>query len=261
MKKILIILLLLILISSFPVFSQDSVVTEDTALMVPKGQVEFGLFNLLTLGLTDKVSLSTHPVLDALAPNLGVKVNWIDTGSVYFSTKHTLLYPTPLLEFLSGDGVGKILAGDNVYPQIIVIGNNFLVSYVTGDHIFSGRIGVDFALQFPEGTFMGMDYPVLYYTTAVFNTKLSFDAEFSYRWNFVENFWLMPSVEAIILTVPVGPSPIGFEIRQTTNVLWKLNSWFSLSAGYLLAGGVYPYDYDIKLFPLIDVLFSFGGKK
>ena len=255
MKKITIFLIIFATCSA--VFGQKPVVTSHTALTLPKGRLDFGILHPMVIGITDSVDLVTHPLLDILFPNVGVKVNWANGDGFYFSTQHGLSYATLLLNTISKPGVGGILPPDNIIPQVISLDNQLLASYYSGIHLASFKFGVKLALKIPNVVFDTIDYPLIFTSTAEYHTPVVFSIEANYRLLlagkiallFDGGIWLMPTpIEA-------------FEVRQTSKVLFSFSRIFSVYGGYMLTIGNYPYGLDWKVFPLIDVVFSFGGNK
>jgi hypothetical protein len=254
MKKC--IIFLFVLASSVAAFGQSSAVTSQTALTLQKGKLEFGLLHPLVIGVSDSVELVTHPFLDILQPNAGVKVNWIEKNGLYFSTSHSLSYATLFLNLISRSGTGGVLPADNTIPQVFTLDNQILSTYITGNHMVSLRVGARIAAKFPDIVFDTIDYPVLFTNTAAYHAPIVFNVEANYRLRLSGRLALLFDGGAYLMPQPLG----AMEIRQTSEVLFGFNQTFSVSAGYLMTYGSYPYGNDWKVFPLVDFIFSFGGK-
>ena len=254
MKKY--IIFLFILASSVAVSGQSSAITDQTALTLPKGKLEFGLLRPMVIGISDSVELFTHPFVDILQPNAGVKVNWMEKNGLYFSTSHGLSYATLFLNLISNPGTGGVLPADNTIPQVFTLDNQILTTFLTESQMVSLRIGAHLAAKFPDVVFDTIDYPVLFTNTAAYHTPVVINIEVNYRVRLSGRYALLFDGGVYLMPQPLD----AFEIRQTSEVLFGFNQTFSASAGYLLTYGSYPYGTDWKVFPLVDFVFSFGGR-
>ncbi len=254
MKKIIIFLLITVMTTAL--FGHNSVVTSNTALTLPKGRIDVGIVHPMVISISDAVDLVTHPLTDILVPKVGAKINWLERGGLYFSTQHSLSYATFLLSLISNPGTGGVLPADNTIPQVFTLDNWLLATYVSGVHVASLKIGAELGVRIPNDIFDTIDYPVLFTNTAAYHLPFVFTVEANYRFLLAERLTLLFDGGIHLMPEPID----AFEIRQTTEVLYSFSRIFSASAGYLLTYGNYPYGQDWKVFPFVDVVFSFGGK-
>ena len=237
------------------VFGQSSALSLETALTLPKGRFDFGLLNPLVVSVSDRVDLFTHPLLDVLLPNIGVKVNWLHYKDIYFSTRHRLSYATLLLNTISNPGTGGVLPADNTIPQIFTLDTQALGTYATQRHIISVIIGGKVAAKFPNVVFDTIDFPLLFSSTASYHAPIVFQATAGYRLLATKKIAFLFDGGAYLMPQPLG----AIEVRQSTQVLFSFSRFFSMTAGYLATYGQYPYGSDWKIFPLLDMVFSLGG--
>jgi hypothetical protein len=257
MKKSIIIFTSIVMLMSWNICAQDSVLTENTAFTVPKGRIEFGIMNPFTWGITDKIQLSSHPVMDILLPNISCKVNWLQIDYFYLASVHELNYPSLLLGTIAREGTGGILAPDNDIPNIFCLYNHAIGTLLLDKHIFSLKAGINAALSLPDTNFETIDYPLIYGNTAVYHSHLTVDIVIDYKTRIYNWLHGMVSLELLLIPEPLST----YEVRQTTKALFVLGKTFSIMAGYTMVAGEYPYGSDWKIIPLIDTLFSFGGRK
>ena len=83
--------------------AQTSTWSSNTAVPIPQGRWEFGIFHQLHWGVTDEIELSTHPILPLVMPHLEAKILWRERYPFYIASRHRLTYPTVLLGLLSRD--------------------------------------------------------------------------------------------------------------------------------------------------------------
>ncbi len=247
MKLYRLFLISILILSSIQGYSQNSALTTD------KGHVSFGLVQDLKWGVTDNIELSTHPILDILCPNLGVKVLWFESPGLFFSTEHEVNYPTPLLKTISKDGIGGIIGHDISIPEIIGFNNYILGTYITSRHTISLKTGIKLAINPSGDKFETIDYPLFYGNTAVFHTGYISDSVISYNVDILS--WLNAYVDVQLL---LFPEPFNsYELRQNTYAQFVLGKRVSINAGYVLVTGEYPYGEDLKILPSLDIIFSF----
>ena len=211
----------------------------------------------MAISISDNVDLITHPLLDILLPNIGVKVNWMSNDGFYLSTQHRLSYATLLLNTISNPGTGGVLPADSTIPQVFTLDNRILATYQTGIHVLSLLVGAKFAAKFPNEEFATIDYPLIFTNTAAYHAPVVFNIEANYRLLITKRFLLLFDGGIYLMPQPLS----AFEIRQTTEVLFSFTRFISATAGYLLTYGHYPYGNDWKVFPLVDIVFSFGGER
>ena len=224
-----------------------------TAHTTPKGRWEFGIFQPLTVGVTDRITFSTHPVVDILMPNLTLKVAWESICGWDFATEHTLTSPTPLLMVISREGTGGILPNDTVVPWIVTLSNTVYATrqYAKG-HLFTAKIASHIAARFGPSTLPTIDLPVVFPRTsawhdvAAFNFGVDLAGKLAgdFRYEVDVDLWLMPRAETF------------YAFEHSAVMAYRPLSWFGVEIGYKIILGQYPYGFDWHILPLIDLQFA-----
>lgn len=247
--------LFLIIFTSLLFFSltaHESVLTNNTAKTVSKGKVELGIISPLVWGVTDNVELSSNALLDVLFPNLTAKVSWLQNDKIFFASEHQLNYPTLLLDTISREGVGGILAPDNDIPQMLGFNNYIIGTFILERHSVSLKTGFLLALGSEYSDFETIDYPYFYGNSAIYHTDYVFDTIIDYKFKITE--WLYALADAQIL---LFPNPLdSYEVRQSTKLNLVTGKLLSVLVGYQYVTGEYPYGNDFKIFPVLDFVFA-----
>jgi len=135
------VLAVLVALAPLPAHAANAALTPDTARTVPAGRLELGVFAPLRWGVTDRIELRTHPLLDLVAPQVDVQVGWLDVGGFEIASAHGLLYPTQLMRILSRQGTGGLVPHDVTFPQVISTNHHLLVSREAAGQLLTLRLG------------------------------------------------------------------------------------------------------------------------
>lgn len=85
-----------------PVVDEFPRTARGTAFVAPKGRWSMGLFNPLTLSLTDGFEIEVHPVYFFIAPNLNARFGFLREGPVRVTVEAGLLVPTFAMRLTKG---------------------------------------------------------------------------------------------------------------------------------------------------------------
>ncbi len=231
-----------------------------TAYVVGENNFEIGVFGALRYGLTENVELSTHPLFLFVIPNVAAKVAWFSGENSQFSSRHTLVYPTLLLNLVSREGTGGILPPTTEVPQIFALSNDALFSHqITEHHTMTWKLGVTVAPHFGGGTagatqFTTIDVPLVYARTAAYYSVgsgvagLAVDGPIWGPFSFVVDagFFVMP-----------GMDDGKFAVEQGTTLRWNPSRSWMVQAGYKLVVGSYPFGMQTDILPTADVQWAF----
>ena len=217
-----------------------------------KGNFEIGLFQPLRYGLSEKIDISTHPVLMFFIPNLAVQKrhpNWAGLG---LASRHSLVIPTPLLKMVTKKGVGGFISPEFDIPLMIALKNEIQLKRTLNDSwALSGTAGLTLAYcskKLDKRT--TIDLPVVFPRLGVFyngygiNFMLGFTGALSPRLGLLTdlNVLLLPGMEE------------DFTFEHKNLLTWALSSRADIQIGYKLICGEYPFGVQWHLLPLLDVL-------
>ncbi|MFQ6673719.1 MAG: hypothetical protein ACE5GH_02905 [Fidelibacterota bacterium] len=243
-----------------------------TAYTLPEGRLEMGLFQPLRKGQSDNVEWSTHPVLFLQIPNVVVKISHRPIHGWGTATRHSLVYPTPLLrrlrikgfgiQALSDMDVGGIITSDPDVPQIphmISSRNEIILSRNFGPSILiSGKAGIALAIRGGElDDRTTIDLPVVFPRLGVFyngyglNFGLDILRRITKRLNYLVN--------GDILLLPGSDENFAFEHKGL--FIWTKSERFRMVIGYKLVFGEYPFGTQWHLLPLFDLQWGWEGNR
>lgn len=231
-----------------------------TAYVVGEDNFEIGVFGALRYGLTENVELSTHPLFLFVIPNVSAKVAWWSGENSQFASRHTLVYPTLLLNLAAREGTGGILPSTTEVPQIFALSNDALFSHqLTEHHTMTWRLGVTVAPHFGGGTtgatqFTTIDVPLVYARTAAYHSVGSGVAGLAVDGPIVGPFSFV--VDADVFVMP-GMDVGKFAVEQGTTLRWSPSASWIVQAGYKLVVGSYPFGMQTDILPVVDVLWAF----
>jgi hypothetical protein len=113
----------------------------DTALPLPRGRLEVGVFSPARWGATERLTLSLHPALFLVAPHADLQISWGTFAGARVASVHGLLYPTPLMRLLARGGTGGVVPADVTYPHLLSSGQHLLATWALSDHLATARAG------------------------------------------------------------------------------------------------------------------------
>jgi len=262
--KRLITVIVFLFTSSILAFKPDLEWPSGTAYTLPKGRYEIGLFQPLRYGQTNKLEWSTHPILNFFIPNVSIKISFSLFHGWEMATRHSFVYPTPLLRKIRVKGfgiqaladmdVGGIIANDPDIPQIphmISSRNEVVLSRLLGKStVLTGKMGVVLALKTGKlDTRTTIDLPIIfprlgvYYNGYGINLGADVLRQVTKRINFL--------IDADLFLLP-GLEEGDFAFEHKGLFIWNKSSRFQVMFGYKLVYGEYPFGTQWHLLPLLD---------
>ena len=224
---------------------------DGSALIIEKGQKEVGLFNPLSFGFTETIQLSTHPIVFLQMPNVTVKKQWITLNGHILSSKHSLYYPTPLLNLIAKEGIGGFISPEFEIPAMISTVNEMIVSKPLS---IGGLLSLKLAFAFSMGGTdldqrTSIDLPLVYQRLSVYHnghyTKLGAD----YQNNFSEKVGIAIDIDYFRLSNDKGHT--AFEHKGLITYSKKKSR--QILIGYKYISADYPFGQQQHLFPIIDL--------
>ena len=219
---------------------------------LPKGKFEVGLFQPLRYGLSEKIEISTHPVLIFFIPNLAIQKRHPSWAGFGLASRHSLVIPTPLLKMVTKKGVGGFISPEFDIPFMIALKNEIQLKRTLNDSwALSGTAGLTLAYcskKLDKRT--TIDLPVVFPRLGVFyngygiNLRLGFAGVISPRLGLLTDFniLLLPGMEE------------GFAFEHKNLIIWALSGRTDIQVGYKLIYGEYPFGGQWHLLPLLDIL-------
>lgn len=225
------------------------------AHVLPEGRWEVGIFAPLAYGLSDRVELATHPLLDVLMPALTAKVAWLDAGPWSFASEHTLSYPTHLVKTLSAPGTGGLWPDEAVVPHILGLDTDVWLSRSLGSHGLSARAGALLAAHLGDSTLTTVDLWYLYPRTAHWASGATL------RFGLAARLRLSDALDVELdadLYVRVAHEPDGSPVlEQSGRLVWRVSHAVRLQLGWVISGGDLPGPDDWAILPTFDARFGF----
>lgn len=225
-----------------------------SALIIPRGRLEFGLFGLSHWGVTDDIELAAHPLLELVLPHLEGKFRWLRRGAFTLSSWHRLSYPTLLLATVSREGTLGLLPANTDVPVAVGLDTSFLVTVslpADGTH-FTLELGLSLAPRLSGGDDVVLDFPFLYSRFAAVSTSGTPYAGLAMTSVLADHFSL--SADLRFTSIPVVPH--GFVLEQGASITWYPGRGFGLALGYRVAHGRYPVGVRTHVLPTVELTFG-----
>jgi hypothetical protein len=235
--------------------AEDANWSVGTTEILPIGRMEVGVFQPLRYGLNETVELSSHVLANILMPNIAVKKAWRDCHGFNFTTRHSLTYPTPLLNVIARKGTGGILPDNTVVPHIITISNQLMIKRQLTDKIsITPEIGFTFALKFGDSDMTTIDLPLIYTRTSVYHNGWLANVGIDLTGQISDNIEFLVDLDRFIM--PRDYASFAYEHKGL--LIYHKSSKFSVLSGYKLVYSDYPSKLQRRwdIFPLVDMMWK-----
>ncbi len=215
------------------------------------GEWEVGLYAPLRRGMGNGVELSIHPLVALLSPHLAVKKQWSDDGDWRLASRHSLMYPTPLLKALAREGTGGIIVADAVIPPILATDNRLIVG-----RSLSPRTELNLSARMMLGAELGdsnwpsIDMPLAYTRTAAYQDNLATALGVQLDGLLVGVLFYRLDLDAWVL--PLSEAQRAVEFKATLH--WRPSDSFTVQAGSTTVVGQYPYGSNWHMLPAFDLI-------
>ncbi len=221
--------------------------SEGLAYVIPESRWEVGLFQPVKYGFSSTTEISIHPLAMIKLPNVRVKHVWKKQINATWSSVHGLYYPTPLLNFIAREGTGGLVSPEIEFPAAILSYNEARVTRPLSDNVFlTGKSGLGIGLAFGElDDRSTVDFPLIYQRlSALYNGfYLRIGADIQYQLS--EKLLLIVDDDLFIMAN--SNETIGFEHKGL--VVWNKSDRFSLTVGYKVVFGQYPFGPQWNIMP------------
>jgi len=262
MKNQIAILCFVIFIMPSILYAGDVGWSSTEAKTIAQGCWETGVFGPLRYGYSDRIEFSMHPIAAFLIPNFSVIISHHIHHELITATRHSFVYPTPLLRTITREGTGGIIAPDPTIPKIphmFSFSNEILITREFREVCsLTGKLSFSFAFRTSElDSRTTIDLPLVFPRLEVyyhgFGVNYGIDLQKSLSQRFVS------AVSAELTTFPGGDECCFFD--QRTKIFWNLSARCRLAVGYILTYGKYPFGTQWHLLPYVDLFVVIKQKK
>lgn len=224
-----------------------------TAVTMPKGTFEAGLFRPLRWSIDDNLEAALHPALVWLMPHAELTVRWLSEDRLHLASRHRLAYPGLLLNGLAREGTGGLLPSDAQIPEAVLVTNGLLLTAeLPSGPCLTARADVTVAPGSASKDMPILDFPFLYPRLAAMNTTATASLGFQVDGRLARGLTWSLSVDGHILPVVDG----GNAVEQAGHVRWQMGRHVGLALAYRLSWAHYPVGTRFHALPLLDVLIN-----
>lgn len=231
-----------------------------TALTLPKGRAENGLFQPYRVGRTDRLEWGTYLLLNLIAPNLQFKLSHGRYGPYSVASRIGFSYPTFLLRTLQRPGIGGFISPEadvGEIPPILATRAEILATRVMSDDLlFTARGGIGWALRGgPMDERTSIDLPLVYQRMLLYMHGVQLNLGWALAGRLSPG--LSWRLDADLLVTPAAKISSAF--FQKGSIIWDRGKRFRLRLGYILVYGEYPYGIQAHLLPTVGL--EWAGKR
>lgn len=221
-----------------------------TAIIIEKGQWEIGLFHPLSYGYSETIQISTHPIVFIQMPNVAVKKRWITINGHILSSKHSLYYPTPLLNLVAKEGIGGFISPEFSIPAMISSVNEIIISKPVNT---KGIISLKLVLAFSFGSNdldsrTSIDLPLVYQRLSVYQDGHFLRMGADYQANLSDKLGIAIDIDYFKLANDDKHSAI----EHKGLISYSKKKSRQILIGYKYIRADYPFGKQDHLLPVVD---------
>jgi hypothetical protein len=243
---------------SLSAFSQENKVTEkwtdNTAILIPSGKWESGIFQSFRIGINKKTELKSYALLMPVLPNAGIKFSVRSGEGLLLATEHSISYPTLFLNLVSFKGTGGLISPQYSFPFMLTVSNTIFASKPTGtSSLLTASAGFAFTIRNGKPDYQSsIDIPFIYQRMAHYYEGMSLKTGISFKGTMAKNLCFEESARLILIT----RNRDNLFIENSGSVMWSGKGSFRIKGGYLFSWGNYPFGNHCQLWPAIDFIFG-----
>ena len=243
--------LIITLILTTSLFANEKTWSSHSAEILEQGRWEIGLFQPLRYGYSNDAELSIHPGWFFLIPNLEVKESQKNFLGYKTASKYKLTYPTILLNMLSGDGIGKVIAPEHEMPHMFSLSGSLIGTRSFKDIKLSFSGGLDLGIVLGElNPISTIDLPLVYHRLGVFYNGWGFHTGIDIERLISEKIEVLFDLDLIALPGYNG----NYSMENKLLLSWNKSRNFRVTTGYKFILGEFPYGQDSRLLPYVPIL-------
>ena len=228
----------------------------DSAYPIENGTREMGVFQPRVYGMKKNFEISTHPILFLIKPNIQVKKFHGELKGIGLASRYSFDYSTQLLKLIQREGKFGILSKDpdvGEIPHLIVLKGEWLMTKKLTILSLTGKLGMSICPTCELDKRHMVDLPLAYPRMAIYHYGIAANSGIDLDYNHTEKISIKTDLDFLFLP----DEDIFFEHKLLCN--YQFSTKYTLSAGYKLTYGNYPYGKQLDIFPLID--FSWQWEK
>ncbi|MBC8255980.1 MAG: hypothetical protein H8E85_01560 [Candidatus Marinimicrobia bacterium] len=229
------------------------IIAGDTAYPIENGQRQMGVFQPRIYGMNNNIEISTHPLLFFVKPNIKVKKYHGEMKGFGIASRYSFDYPTPLLKLIQRKGKFGILSKDpdiGDIPSLFVFQGELLTTKKLDKSSITGKIGLSFCPGCEIDSRHLVDLPLAYPRMLVYEKGLSTNIGLDYYYKYSEKVSLKTDIDLFII-----PDKDVF-IENKFIIEYQFSPKYTLTGGFKLTQGTYPFGKQLDIFPLIDLSWS-----
>ena len=217
---------------------------------------EMGFFQPLRYGYTETLEVSLHPLLFFVMPNLSVKIPHQNMGNWSTASRHSLLYPTPLLNMLSkgtkiGSNIASLLSPNFLMPPMVGISNDWLMSRSLPFADITLHAGIDLGIVIGDlDERSSIDLPLIYHRLGVYYNKWGLDLGVDVFRRFTKRFGIHADIDLRLLPGLNG----NYDIEHKLLFIWTNSERFQFCTGYKFVFGEFPYGEESRFLPYVPIV-------
>ena len=228
----------------------------DYAYLLNNGVCHMGVFQPRVYGMKNNLEISTHPILFLIKPNIRLKKFHGELKGIGLASRYSFDYPTQLLKLMQREGKFGILSIDpdvGPIPNLFILQGEWLVTKKMTSHSLTGKLGMSICPGCELDKRHLVDLPLAYPRMAIYHYGISANTGVDLDYNYSEKISIKMDLDFLLLP----EEDIFFEHKLMFN--YQFPTKYTLSTGYKLTYGNYPYGEQWDIFPLID--FSWKWEK
>tara|TARA_B000000557_G_scaffold99137_1_gene80347 strand:- start:466 stop:1287 length:822 start_codon:yes stop_codon:yes gene_type:complete len=234
-----------------------------SAHIMPPNKWSVGIFHPIRYGIKDGLELSSHPGWFFVLPNASFKVPLSGFKSFHTATRISFIYPTPLLNMLSREGIGGIIDPNFAIPPMLGVSGSFLMSKELLEVNSTIKAGLDFGLVFGDlDARSNIDLPIIYHRLEVFHNGWGWHTGLDLDTELLKKVRIFMDIDLRFIpdTAKKGKEKNytmrsgDYSIEHKMLLIWERSSKFRIMTGYKLVSGDYPYGKQTRLLPYIPLM-------
>jgi hypothetical protein len=243
--------LIKIIILTTSLFANERIWSSHSAEIIEKGRWEMGLFQPLRYGYSNYAEFSVHPGWFFLIPNLEIKESQKSFFGYKTASQYKLTYPTILLNMLSGDGIGKLIAPEHEMPHMFSFSGSLIATRSFKGTKFSLSGGLDIGIVLGDlNPVSSIDLPLVYHRLGVFYNGWGLHTGVDFERAISGKIKALFDLDLIALPGYNG----NYSLENKLLLSWNKSTNFRIMTGYKFLAGEFPYGKDSRMLPYLPIL-------
>ena len=224
--------------------------SSDNAYPLADGSRQMGVFQPRIYGMKNNLEISTHPLFFLVKPNIRVKKHLGEFKGFGLASRYSFDYPTLLLKLIQRKGKFGLLSKDpdvGDIPNIFVFQGEWLVTKRSSQSSITSKIGMSICPGCELDKRHLIDLPLAYPRMALYHYGIAANTGIDLDYNFSDRITIKTDFDIIFIP------DLGLYFEHKSLFHYHIFTKYTLSAGYKLTRGNYPYGSYWDIFPLIDL--------